>query len=206
MNSDTIKSNLRNYYNQEAEHRNASDKDGWKAKERKAFSDMAAQENKKHLLEIGAGSGQDSQYFMEQGFDVTAVDLSKEMVQKCKEKGINAHELDFYNLAALNQKFDCIWAMNTLLHVPKADLQDVLRNISAVLNQNGIFFMGVYGGKDSEHEWANDICDIPRFFSFYSPDKLKAVLQDVFEIISFKQYDVGRTNEFPFQAAVMRKR
>ena len=207
MDTNTIKSNLRTYYNQEAKDRSTRQKQGWKVKQREAFRDLLHQENKTHLLEIGAGTGQDSQFFMERGFDVLAIDLSKEMVNICKEKGINAQELDFYNLSTLNKKFDCIWAMNTLLHVPKQDMPKVLQNISDALNNNGLFYMGVYGGEDKENNWLNDQfdkCDVPRFFSYYSEAKLKETLQEVFEIINYEQFDSGRGSDF--QGVTMRKK
>lgn len=84
------------------------------------------------MLELGAGAGYDSLFFMQSGFDVTAVDLSDEMVKKCREKGVEAFELDFYNLSSLDRKFDCVYAINSLLHVPKADLRHVLQEINFV--------------------------------------------------------------------------
>jgi hypothetical protein len=35
---------------------------------------------------------------MDCGLEVTAVDLSGEMVNKCREKGIDAYELDYYDI------------------------------------------------------------------------------------------------------------
>ena|ERR1700722_2426000 len=43
------------------------------------------------LLEIGAGTGQDSSHFQHQGFAVAAADLSAAMVERCRAKGIEAH-------------------------------------------------------------------------------------------------------------------
>jgi len=93
--------------------------------------------------------------------------------------------------------------MNSLLHVPKSDLKNVLVGIESVLNENGLFYMGVYGGEDSESYWKNDISETPRFFSYYSETKIKEMLLSVFEIMSFKQFDVGRDIEF--QSIIMRK-
>jgi len=204
MNTGTIKSNLRDYYNRDAGRRDGGGKQDWKIREREAFCHLAVGENKKSLLEIGAGTGHDSRYFIEQGFDVVAVDLSDEMVKVCKKKCIEAYELDFYGLHMLERQFDCIWAMNCLLHVPKSDFLRVLGGIDAALNENGLFFMGVYGGRDTEDEWVNDLDDTPRFFSYYSEPKLKEALQGVFDIVRFEQYDVGRNIDF--QSVVMKKR
>jgi len=203
LTTDTIKTNLRDYYNQEAEYRNSGEKQDWKIKQREAFYNLLFNENKRTLLEIGAGTGQDSKYFIDRGLTVVAIDLSREMVRICKEKGIETYECDMYDLSALNCMFDCVWSMNSLLHVPKSDLMNVLLGIDSVLKDNGLFYMGVYGGEDTENSWINDISETPRFFSYYSEIKLKEVLQHVFEIVSFQQFDVGRN--IGFQSITMRK-
>jgi len=212
MNTNSIKENLRSFYNREAQLRDASEKKEWKLKVREDFLNLALSENKTTLLEIGAGTGQDSRFFMDSGLTVTATDLSAEMINKCREKSINAHELDYYNLSSLNQKYDCIWAMNTLLHTPKADLSAVLNEIDSVLNEDGLFYIGIYGsGEDSEHDYFTDgFSDTPRFYSFYSNNSLKAVLENHFQIVSFEQFEVdNKSNNFGiliFQSIVMRKR
>ncbi len=204
MNVKNIKSNLRKFYDEEAKYRNLNHKQEWKLNQREIFYNYIKKEGKDTLLELGAGTGQDSKFFMDCGLKVTAIDLSNEMVKICKEKGIDAYELDFYNLSDLNKKYHCIWSMNSLLHVPKDDLPRVLKSIDFVLNEDGLFYMGVYGGEDTESNWINDVSEIPRFFSYYSKDKLKEVLQDVFEIVSFDQFDVCKNIDF--QSIIMRKK
>ena len=167
---------------------------------------MSSRENKKTLLELGAGAGYDSQFFMNNGMQVVAVDLSGEMVKICKEKSIEAYELDFYHLSSLGKKFDCIWAMNTLLHVPKADLPAVLTEIKSVLAEDGLFYMGVYGGVDSESEYVRaEVSDAPRFFSYHSEENLKFTLEKYFCIISFEQFEISRgTETHIFQSVILK--
>jgi SAM-dependent methyltransferase len=204
VDSNIVKSNLKKYYNQEAELRNSSKKEEWKKNQRTRFYSYVKAENKSSLLEIGAGTGNDSRFFMDCGLSVIAIDLSGEMVKLCKGKNIEAYELDFYNISNLNKKFDCIWSMNCLLHVPKTDLLQVLNEINMVLNEKGLFYMGVYGGVDAESDFVNEVTDIPRFFSYYSESKIKEVLSNVFDIIEFEQIDVGRNIDF--QAVILRKK
>ena len=206
MDIKTIKQNLRSFYNQEAEQRNAGERHYWKHEARNIFRDLCLANNKRTLLELGAGPGHDSAFFMENGFDVTAVDLSCEMVRLCREKGINAHELDFYNLGILNCTYDCVWAMNSLLHVPKADLPNILQDIDAILNDGGLFFMVVYGGVDAEQDRWFDSYDAPRFFASYSKANLRFILQNVFDIIQFEEFDVGRGADLQQQMIFMRKK
>ena len=204
MENSKIKSNLIQFYNQDAKRRNESKKQDWKVSVRQEFCDLALKENKNSLLELGAGAGYDSLFFKENGFNVIAVDFSGEMVNLCIEKGISAHVLDFYNIFTLDAKFDCIWAMNSLLHVPKSELKDVLYLISSVLNDEGLFYMGVYGGRDTEDEFINEVSDTPRFFSYYTESSLRDVLKDVFDIVKFNEIKIE--NEWIFQSVIMRKK
>lgn len=70
------------------------------------------------ILDLGAGTGQHSLYMKEMGLDVTSIDLSFTMIEICLQKGLKAYEMDFYNLTFEDHRFDNVWAMNTLLHVP----------------------------------------------------------------------------------------
>jgi len=208
MDTASFRENIKNFYNQEAERRNSrSIKADWKIKVRENFYNFMKQENKITLLEIGAGAGYDSQFFINNGLSVTAVDISSEMVKSCQEKGIEAYELDFYNLSHLNNKYDCIYAINSLLHVPKSDLPQVLNEINAVLHSNGLFYMGVYGGQDTEGEHIEiEISDTPRFFAFHSKSYLKKVLESHFSIIEFETLDIDtHGNLDTFHSIIMRK-
>ena len=88
---DTVfsKENIKKYYNQEAELRNNNSvKPDWKIRVREKFCGLIKHEKKRTLLELGAGAGYDSRFFMNNGLTVTAVDLSSEMVKICREKSI----------------------------------------------------------------------------------------------------------------------
>jgi cyclopropane fatty-acyl-phospholipid synthase-like methyltransferase len=143
-----IKDGLRQSYNNHACDREKNEMQEWKRQPRQKFLERIKEENKKTLLEIGAGTGRDSRFFLDNNLQVTAADLSAEMVKLCREKDIKAYELDFFEIAQLNKKFDAVWAMNCLLHVEKANLGIVLQGINNVLEPSGLFFMGVYGGED----------------------------------------------------------
>lgn len=200
-----FKFNLREFYNADASDRNQREKSDWKIDIRNNFLNLVKSENKSTLLELGAGTGHDSKFFMDNGLIVTAVDLSPEMIKLCRKKSVDAYELDFYNLPNLEKKFDSIWAMNSLLHVLKTDLPDVLCNIKAVMNDNGLFYMGVYGGIDSEHEYIkDDISQSPRYFASYTENTLKSVISGVFDILSFTQIKVGENTHDLHQSIILR--
>src|SRR5690606_29047281 len=113
---------LKTAYNNFAEERDNSGIAPWKSKERENFLNRLRSENKSDLLEIGAGPGRDGLFFKENGLNVTCIDLSEEMVKLCKDKGLEAYCMDFYNLDFKEAQFDAVFALNCLLHVPKSNI------------------------------------------------------------------------------------
>ncbi|MFZ0544398.1 MAG: class I SAM-dependent methyltransferase, partial [Candidatus Promineifilaceae bacterium] len=140
--NDTLKDQLRQAYNAKAAERNTRETPAWRQELRENFAAMLHQEKKQTLLELGAGPGIDGRFFQDQGFDVLCTDLSPEMVRLCQEKGLKAKLMDNTRLDDLPPaSFDAVYAMNTLLHLPKDDLPAVLAAIQTVLKPDGLFFM-----------------------------------------------------------------
>jgi len=195
---------LKQSYNKYAHVREKNEMQDWKVKPRESFLKQLLNEGKTTLLDIGAGTGRDSKFFMDNNLDVLAIDLSDEMITLCQEKGIESQQLDFYNIHKIGKNFDAIWSMNSLLHVEKSNLSTVLEEISNTLNHLGLFFMGVYGGEDSEGIWEEDVYTPHRFFSFYTDENIKRVASNYFDIISFETIETG--GKYHFQSIIMKKK
>jgi hypothetical protein len=80
----------------------------------------------------------------------------------------------------------------------------VLKGIRAVLKPKGLFYMGVYGGPESEGIWEDDTYTPKRFFSFYPDERIQKIVSDFFEIFYFKAIPLeeGRPH---FQSMILRK-
>ena len=205
-----LKDQLKIAYNADAQRRddNESTREAWKLSLRKQFANLVKSESIRIVLELGAGVGIDSAYFQSRGLDVLATDLSSEMVERCRKRGLNAKEIDLYDLAALGASFDAVYSLNVLLHVPRNDLEQVLGVIHDTLNPNGIFFYGVYGGVDEEKVTTDaKKMNLPRFFSRITDDALLKVVAPKFDVIKFETIDIGSDQPgFHFQALFLRKR
>jgi cyclopropane fatty-acyl-phospholipid synthase-like methyltransferase len=197
------KETLKQSYNNHA-HERRDEIQEWKAGPRNKFLNLLREEGKKTILEIGAGNGRDSRFFIDNGFQVVATDLSDEMVKICRTKEIEAYEIDYYNLSQINKTFEGIWSMNCLLHVKKADLETVLVEIDKVLSPSGLLFIGIYGGEDSEGIWEEDIYTPHRFFSFYSDKKIRDIVVKYFDLVSFGIIETG--GKYHFQSIILRKK
>jgi SAM-dependent methyltransferase len=199
------KADLITAYNRHAEERDHSRIADWKARERGRFLEKLREYKARTLLEVGAGPGRDGLFFMEHGFDVVCTDQSPEMVRLCREKGLQAEERSFEDLGFPDGSFDAVYALNCLLHVPKADLPDALREIGRVLKPDGLFYMGVYGGVDSEGVWEQDHYEPKRFFAMYTNTSLLRAVGAHFRIESFNVVPLGEDGPH-FQSLILRPR
>jgi SAM-dependent methyltransferase len=198
-----VTESLRTAYDGAVEHRDRMEKAPWKITERAGFLRRLRDENCRRLLELGAGTGQDSAFFAGHGLQVVATDLSPEMVACCRAKGLDARVMDFLHLDFPAEAFDAVYALNCLLHVPNADLPAVLGVIASVLRPGGLFFLGVYG-RDAAEEgpFEDGIHHPPRFFSWRTDEQIQQFARERFNIVDFHVVAPGRQH---FQALTLRR-
>jgi SAM-dependent methyltransferase len=199
-----IKSNIVKAYDNDAERRVRAKQQQWKRKERNAFLSYLKNEKKRTLLEIGAGTGNDSRYFKKRGFYVTATDISPEHIRYCKKRGLHARLLDIYDLHKLGRKFDAVYSMSALVHIPKKDMGRILSKIKRTLKPGGLFYLGMYGGVDVEGIYQKDHCRPKRFFALYKTPDLLAIVQKYFTLEYFKSLTPFKDGVF--QSLILRKK
>ncbi|MGL6177499.1 MAG: class I SAM-dependent methyltransferase [Vibrionaceae bacterium] len=105
------------------------------------------------ILDAGCGCGRDSKAFLAMGFQVEAMDASKEMAKHASSyTGLKVQHQTFQEIHETN-KYDAIWACASLLHVPKAELPTVMAKFSAALKHDGIWYLSFkYGNKEREKD------------------------------------------------------
>jgi len=145
------------------------------------------------ILDLGCGSGRDTKYFLEKGYDVTAVDGSIEMVKLSTHfTGKQTLHLTFDEIN-FNDEFDGVWACASLLHVPRSKINPVFKKIYLALKKGGVFYSSYkYGNKE---EFRNG-----RFFNNYDEISFNELLKNhpYFTLLEMKVTgDVrkGRENE-----------
>ena len=204
--SGDIRNRLRAAYDAQAEARDGNDFPTWKRRVREDFLAILHNERLTRLLEIGAGPGRDGAFFAERGLEVVCVDLSPEMVRLCREKGLEAHDMDAADLGFPDGSFDAVYSLNSLLHLPESEFPKTLREVRRVLRPSGLFFLGLYGGIDREGVWEEDSYKPKRFFSFRTDARLLEAVGEVFDVVSFDRVDVENDDpRFHFQSLILRK-
>jgi 2-isopropylmalate synthase len=104
--------------------------------------DLLEPKKDEHILDLGCGDGTLAVEMEKLGANVIAVDLSKSMVEKTKEKGIKAFVMSATELTFENE-FDAIFS-NAVLHWVK-DANEAIKKISKSLKSNGRF-IAEFGG------------------------------------------------------------
>lgn len=141
------------------------------------------------VLDLGCGSGRDSLYFIEEGFDVTAVDGAEEL---CELASIHIGQ-DVLNLRFseidFEEVFDGVWACASLLHVTSEEIDCVLDKVIDSLNPDGILYMSFkYGDFRGVKEG--------RYYQYYTTRTLKELIgkHEKLEIIDIFKTDDIRTD------------
>lgn len=124
------------------------------------------------ILDFGCGSGRDTKYFLEHGYQVEAIDGSEELCKVASAyTGITVKKQLFTELSEV-QKYDAIWACSSILHASSDELVIIMRKIWTALKDNGVFYTSFkYGTFEGERNG--------RYFTDMTEGSLSALLTKV---------------------------
>ena len=126
------------------------------------------------ILDLGCGSGRDTRYFLEKGYQVDATDGSAEICRLASGyTGIPVRQMLFNELDA-TEEYDGIWACASILHLPEEELRDVMHRIGTALKEDGIFYTSFkYGDFAGERKG--------RYFRDFTEESFREFLKDFHE-------------------------
>lgn len=138
-------------------------------------------QNNAQILDFGCGSGRDTKYFLEHGFQVTAIDGSEELCRLASEyTGIEVKQMLFQELKDINH-YDGIWACSSILHLQKTELKQVLKKMEQALKSNGIVYTSFkYGTFEGERNG--------RYFTDMTEETFADMLKNVERLVVEEQW------------------
>lgn len=96
------------------------------------------------------------------------------------------------------------FALNCLLHVPRAALPGALGAIRGLLSRGGLFYWGQYAGDDSEGVHEKDDYEPKRFFARLTDTTIQREATAAgFELLDFHPIE-GEREAWEFQALTLR--
>lgn len=95
--------------------------------------------SKGKVLDVGCGAGSHSLYLQEKGFDVTAIDLSKNAIKACELRGIKKCFVSAILTFSLSEKFDTILLLmnGTGIFGRLNSITTYLKKLKSLLNEGG---------------------------------------------------------------------
>ena len=138
----------------------------------------------KKILDAGCGSGRDSAYLTEDGYDVTGIDLSEEMIKIAKTKSYAKFKImDFRNISFKKESFDGVWCMSSMSDIPQNEAKTTLEQFYKVLKKNGILYISTREGSGFK-KIKKEKYSVERQYYYYKEEELKnLLLENNFEII-----------------------
>lgn len=126
----------------------SAEQDIWKipAEESYYYCQKWKQAGKKSILDLGCGLGRHSLLFAENGFKVTAVDISDYAIHNLRkyeraENPIRSVICDMKNLPFSDNAFDCIFSYHVISHTDTEGFERILSEIKRVLKHGGEIFL-----------------------------------------------------------------
>lgn len=185
MDETTIKA-----YNQLAQAYDEETVDFWKTFPR-SFLEAFVNASGPNILNIGSGPGRDARLLQSAGKNVVCLDASQAMIDMCQARGLVTVLGDFNHLPFDDASFDGAWAYTSLVHIPKAQIDEPLREIHRILKPNGVFAIGNHEG-DFEGYKESSAITLPRWFSYYQKDELvKIITKHGFSLIHSETFQPG---------------
>lgn len=160
-----------------------------------------------HCLEIGCGTGKNTEWLVTQAAKVLAVDLSAEMLAKAKQK-ISASNVDFKQVDITQDwsftngnQFDLATFSLVLEHIE--DLEAIFAKLTKVIQPNGIVYIGElhpfkqYNGSKARFETSEGV-QVVTCFNHHITDFVEVANKNHFELINIKEYfDDNDKNNIP---------
>ena len=156
------------------------------------------------ILDLGCGSGRDSMNFMKLGYEVTAVDGSKELAKRASVLLGKEVIVSTFEELELKEKFHGIWACASLLHIKREDLKIVLNNLYNNLDDNGVFYMSFKYGEQAY------VDDKNRYFNCFTDESIISFINEntKYNILGLyiTEDKLGRVNEVKWVNLICNKK
>lgn len=131
------------WYSREADVYAAQDRVGNSLALRRFLSQLPAGAS---VLELGCGSGEDSETMLAAGFEVTPTDGTPAMAAAAAKRLRRPVPVMLFDELRDENTYDGVWANASLLHIPRSDLPGILTRIHTALRPSGIFYASFKAG------------------------------------------------------------
>jgi ubiquinone/menaquinone biosynthesis C-methylase UbiE len=147
------------------------------------------------VCDLGCGPGHIARYLHERGVPVVGVDLSPEMIARARQLNpeITFIEGNMLALEVPDRAWAGIAAFYSIIHIPRANVVQALREMKRVLQPGGVLLIAFHIGDQTVHldEWWGKQVSVD--FFFFQTREMLAFLQTA----SFATLEVIERDPYP---------
>lgn len=159
-------------------------------KELKEF--MALIPEKGTILDVGCGGGIPvAKKLFENGFQVTGIDISENMLSLAKKNvpEVKFLKMDMKEINFDEKTFDGITSTYAIFHIPRENHKELFKTLHSILKDNGVILVSMGSSKWEE---VSEFYDAPMYWSHYKGNKNREIVeQSGFEIIFAEDREHG---------------
>lgn len=164
--------------------------------EAKALQSVLSKIHFENVLEIGCGTGKNTEWIAAKAKHITAVDFSMEMISRAKEK-IKHHHVDFIRADITqpwnftSEKFELVTCSLILEHIE--NIKFIFQQINIVLKPAGYVYIGElhpfkqYAGSKARFDNGDGVFELECFIHNIS-DYFNAALENNFECVNIAEW------------------
>ncbi len=131
------------------------------------------------ILDSGCGPGRDAKKFTDLGHRVVGIDLSSELLTVAQQVSPQSqfYQMDMRRINFKSNHFDGIWALASLLHLPKRDILETLEEHYRVLRKEGPFILSMKMGEGEGLEADRRYGGLQKYYAYYQEQEIKEYLE-----------------------------
>jgi SAM-dependent methyltransferase len=132
------------------------------------------------ICDLGCGPSQIARYLHSQGVKTLGVDLSARMVEEARHLNptIHFHQGDMLSLPDEDNSWGGIAAFYCIIHIPREQIVDALREMKRVLKPGGTLLVTFHIGTRIEHRDEFFEKPVNLDFAFYQPNEMEGWLNE----------------------------
>jgi ubiquinone/menaquinone biosynthesis C-methylase UbiE len=137
--------------------------------------DRFARDAQSPICDIGTGPGHVARYLHDRGANVFGIDISAGMVEQARRLNPGI-EFQLGNMLALDTpegSWGGITAFYSIIHVPRSEVINALREFNRVLRRSGLMLIAFHVGNETRHleDWWDKKVSLE--FNFFTPQEMQ---------------------------------
>jgi ubiquinone/menaquinone biosynthesis C-methylase UbiE len=152
------------------------------------------------VLDAGCGSGRDTNYLTEQGYQTTGLDISHGLLAEATKRFPDSTfiEGNLLDLPFANETFDGVWSHASLVHLEtENDVRRALAEFSRVMKPGGVLHLLVkaQSGESKTAVVSDSLSGHDRFFQYFTVEEVQQLLNEAgFSVSEIKKYHENENN------------